>query len=179
MPRLTLFAFTASVVLNTSAFAQETKGVPEIPPRPPKGEMSFFITSVGIGDGANLGGLAGADAHCQKLAEASGAEGAAGKTWRAYLSTQATDDAPAINARDRIGNGPWHNFKGVRIAKGQSDLHGDTLEEARNGNIININTALTETGEVVPGEVKIVGLDRRNQHDIITGTQTEDRKSVV
>lgn len=165
----------ALLVLTTSAvaLAQEPTGVPEIPPRPDKGEMSFFITSVGLGDGANLGGLAGADAHCQTLAEASGADGAAGKTWRAYLSTQTYTDAPGINARDRIGTGPWYNFKGVRIAKGLSDLHGDTLDEARHGNILNINTALTETGERVPGEVKIVGQEGRNQHDIITGTRID------
>ena len=160
-------------LITAQLFAQEPTGVPEIPPRPDKGEMSFFITSVGLGDGANLGGLAGADAHCQALAAASEAPGAGSKTWRAYLSTQTYTDAPAINARDRIGSGPWYNFKGVRIAKGLSDLHGDTLDEARHGNILNINTALDENGERVPGEIKVVGQEGRNQHDIITGTRID------
>ena len=174
----TTATLVTALLLTTSlpALAQEPTGVPEIPPRPAKGEMSFFVASEGMGDGANLGGLSGADAHCQSLAEASGADGAAGKTWRAYLSTQKDGDTAAINARDRIGNGPWYNAKGVRIAKGQSDLHGDTLDEARHGNILNINTALTETGEKVPGEVKIVGHDgARNQHDILTGTRIDGR----
>lgn len=170
----TALTLTAILTAALPALAQEPTGVPEIPPRPAKGEMSFFITSVGLGDGANLGGLAGADAHCQNLAVASGAEGAAGKTWRAYLSTQRDGDTPAINARDRIGTGPWYNAKGIRIAKNQSHLHGDTLDEARHGNIININTALTETGEKVPGEIKVVGQDgARNQHDILTGTRID------
>lgn len=175
--KTTTVAVTA-ILLTTSlaAISQEPTGMPELPPRPAKGEMSFFITSKGLGDGANLGGLAGADAHCQSLAEASGTEGAAAKTWRAYLSTQKNRDTPALNARDRIGSGPWYNAKGVRIAKGLGNLHGDTLDEARHGNILNINTALTETGEKVPGEVKIVGQDgRRNQHDILTGTRIDGR----
>lgn len=154
-----------------SADAQDGPVMPEIPPRPQAGEMSFFLTSVGLGDGANLGGLAGADAHCQTLAEAAGSEG---RTWRAYLSTQATETEPAINARDRIGQGPWYNAKGARIAVNLGDLHGDSLEAARRGNLINIRTALTETGEIVPGEIRIVGLeDRRNQHDILTGSRAD------
>ena len=83
--------------------------------------MSFFVTSVGVGNGANLGGLAGADAHCQALAAAAGG---GGKTWHAYLSTQAANGQPAVNARDRIGAGPWYNAKGVRIAQNLADLHG-------------------------------------------------------
>src|SRR6266581_4120685 len=84
-------------------------------------DTSFFVTSVGIGNGANLGGLAGADNYCQTLAQAAGA---GGKTWRAYLSTQAADGQPAMNARDRIGKGPWLNSKGVVIAKDVAELHG-------------------------------------------------------
>ncbi len=150
--------------------AQDAPMVPQIPPRPDKGPLSFFVTSVGIGDGANLGGLAGADAHCQKLADA---VDAGDRTWRAYLSTQATTDEPAINARDRIGQGPWYNANGVRIAANLGQLHGDTLELARKGNFINIRTAVTETGEIVPGEVRIVGVEARNQHDILTGTKPD------
>ena len=101
--------------------------------------MTFFVTSEPIGDGGNLGGLAGADAHCQKLAAA---VGAGGKTWRAYLSTQARPGQPAVNARDRIGNGPWYNAKERvpdylkrRLSRPmvQSEIHGDTLDEARRG----------------------------------------------
>lgn len=133
-------------------------------PRPP---MTFFLTSVGVGDGANLGGLAGADAHCQKLAAAAGA---GDRTWHAYLSTQAADGKPAVNARDRIGAGPWHNAKGAQIAKNLGDLHGDTLESARIGNLITKNNAITEKGDLVNG----VG-STPNMHDILTGTQADGR----
>src|SRR5689334_6459438 len=94
-------------------------------PPPP---MSFFITSVGMGDGANLKGLAGADAHCQALAAAAGRGSA---TWHAYLSTQGPN---AVNARDRIGSGPWYNARGQRVAQNLGELHGDTIEQARLGN---------------------------------------------
>src|SRR5579872_3654924 len=93
-----------------------------------KHAMTFFVTSVGIGDGGDLGGLAGADAHCQALATAAGA---GNHTWHAYMSTQARGDQPAINARDRIGQGPWYNAKGDMVAHDLADLHGDTLEQAR------------------------------------------------
>lgn len=126
-------------------------------------EMNFFLTSIGSGDGANLGGIEGADAHCQSLASAAGA---GGKTWRAYLSTDGRDGKPIINARDRIGEGPWYNYDGRRIARNNSELHGDTLEEARNGNLIGKMTAVDETGE----EIKGVG-ETPNWHDILTGTQ--------
>jgi len=129
--------------------------------------MTFFVTSTGTGNGANLGGLAGADAHCQKLA---GAAGAGDKTWRAYLSTQASDGKPAVNARDRIGQGPWHNAKGAQIAKDLAELHGDNLDAARKGNLVTKNNALTEKGELVNG----VG-DKPNMHDILTGTQADGR----
>src|SRR4029079_2411555 len=109
--------------------------------RGPAAPMTFFVTSVGAGDAASLGGLAGADAHCQKLAAASGAEGAGARTWRAYLSTQGPN---AVNARDRIGNGPWANAAGVVIAQNVAHLHGDTIEQAQLGNNLSRTTALTE-----------------------------------
>lgn len=143
----------------TAAAQQPPAGKPEA--------MTFFITSVGMGNGANLGGLAGADAHCEKLAAAAGA---GGKTWRAYLSTQAADGKPAVNARDRIGNGPWQNWRGTVVAKDAAHLHGDTVEAARLGNLITKNNALNEKGELVNG----VG-DRPNMHDILTGTQPDGR----
>ncbi|MCB5175704.1 hypothetical protein [Microvirga lenta] len=121
-------------------------------------DMTFFVTSVGSGKGADLGGLEGADRHCQSLAEAAGA---GGKTWRAYLSTQATGGAQAINARDRIGRGPWQNAKGTVIAKDVADLHGGS-------NNLTKQTALTEKGEPVKGRG-----DSPNQHDILTGTQAD------
>lgn len=126
--------------------------------------MSFFVTSVGLGKGANLGGLAGADAHCQKLAEAAG-QGS--RTWRAYLSTQGPD---AVNARDRIGKGPWHNAKGQSVARDLEHLHGDTLELARLGNTLTRVTALSEKGEPIKGAG-----ETPNQHDILTGTQPDGR----
>jgi hypothetical protein len=116
------------------------------------GGMSFFVTSAGSGKGADLGGLAGADNICQMLAQG---VGAGGKTWRAYLSTQG---AGAVNARDRIGSGPWQNAKGVVIAKDLNELHGT--------NNINKQTALTEKGEMVNGRG-----DTPNMHDILTGSQ--------
>src|SRR5262249_47046019 len=93
--------------------------------------MGFFVTSAGPGKGADLGGLAGADRHCQSLAAAAGA---GNRTWHAYLSTSGSGNTAAVNARDRIGMGPWFNAKGARVAQGLSDLHGDTLEQARLGN---------------------------------------------
>ncbi|HZL31725.1 MAG TPA: lectin [Pseudolabrys sp.] len=116
--------------------------------------MSFFVTSAGPGKGADLGGLAGADAYCQKLAAS---VGAAGKTWKAYLSTQG---AGAVNARDRIGKGPWVNVKGVTIAKDVAELHGE--------NHLTKQTALTEKGETVNG----FG-DKPNRHDVLTGSQRD------
>jgi len=126
--------------------------------------MTFFVTSVGKGDGANLGGLAGADAHCQALATAAG-RGAA--EWRAYLSTQG---ANAVNARDRIGTGPWRNFRGQVISNDLGILHGDTIEQARIGNPLGKQLSLTEKGELVNG----VG-DKPNQHDILTGSTADGR----
>lgn len=119
--------------------------------------MSFFVTSTGSGKGADFGGLAGADAHCQKLAAA---VGAGGKTWRAYLSTQAAGGAAAVNAKERIGRGPWQNAKGVVVAKDVAELHGS--------NNLTKQTALDEKGAVVNGRG-----DTPNRHDILTGTQAD------
>jgi hypothetical protein len=121
-------------------------------------QMSFFITSAGPGNGANLGGLAGADKHCQTLAAA---VGAGNRTWRAYLSAAAAAGQPAVNAKDRIGKGPWMNVKGVVVAKSVADLHSDM-------NNLTKDTALTEKGTPVNG----VG-DKPNQHDILTGSNPD------
>jgi hypothetical protein len=126
--------------------------------------MSFFITSVGKGDGANLGGLAGADAHCQALATAAGRGGV---TWHAYLSTQGPN---AVNARDRIGTGPWFNQRGQRVGQSVAELHGDTIEQARMGVVLGKAFSLTEKGTQVNG----VG-DMPNQHDILTGSTPDGR----
>jgi hypothetical protein len=134
-------------------------------PPPP---MSFFITSVGLGKGGDLGGLAGADAHCQALATAAGRGSA---TWRAYLSTQGPN---AVNARDRIGNGPWNGPGGQQVARNLSHLHGDTLEEARMGNGLNALHAMSEKGQVLQGRI---GGTPANPvvHDILTGTMPDGR----
>jgi hypothetical protein len=121
-------------------------------------DTSFFLTSNGIGNGGNLGGLAGADNHCQTLAQGAGA---GGKTWRAYLSTQAADGAPAVNARDRIGKGPWKNAKGAVVAKDVADLHSAS-------NNLTKQTALSEKGEVISGAG-----DTPNRHDVLTGSQAD------
>jgi len=152
----------ACLLMTAAGFAQ-TPAQQKQPPAP----MTFFVTSIGLGSGANLGGLAGADAHCQKLAAAAGA---GNRTWRAYLSTSAADGKPAVNARDRIGAGPWHNARGAMVARDLGNLHGDTLDEARTGNLITKNNALTEKGDRVNG----VG-DTPNTHDILTGSQPDGR----
>ena len=121
--------------------------------------MSFFITSVGKGDGANLGGLTGADAHCQALAKAAGA---GTRTWRAYLSAPARGGQAAVNARDRIGPGPWQNAKGVVVAKTVADLHSES-------NQLSKENSLNEKGEVVAGR----GDKPANRHDILTGSQAD------
>lgn len=145
MPKVvTLSAILLSLGFAASAHAQQSN-------------MTFFITSTGSGKGADFGGLAGADKHCQTLAAAAGA----GKhTWRAYLSASAAGGQPAVNARDRIGKGPWQNAKGVMIAKNVEELHGK--------NNIGKETALTEKGGMVNG-----GGDTPNMHDILTGTQPD------
>jgi hypothetical protein len=121
-------------------------------------DMSFFITSSGPGDGANLGGLEGADRHCQVLGHTAGF---GDLTWKAYLSAMAEDGRPAVNARDRIGTGPWHNVAGVMIARDVKDLHSDAAN-------LNKETILTEEGAVVNGRG-----DSPNMHDILTGSRLD------
>jgi collagenase NC10/endostatin len=121
-------------------------------------DTSFFLTSNGPGKGGDLGGIAGADRHCQSLAQAAGA---GSKTWRAYLSTQAADGQPAVNAKDRIGKGPWKNAKGDIVAKDVADLH------SANNNMTK-QTALSEKGEVINGRG-----DTPNRHDVLTGSQPD------
>jgi hypothetical protein len=127
-------------------------------------DMSFFVTSAGKGNGADLGGLEGADAHCQALAKAAGS---AGTNWHAYLSTTAPAGDAGVNARDRIGKGPWVNAKGVVVAKSVEDLHSAS-------NNINKQTALTEKGETVSGRGDAV-----NTHDILTGSDPEGMYSTA
>ena len=122
-------------------------------------QMTFFVTSVGLGNGGNLGGVKGADAHCQALAGSAGGA-AAGKTWRAYLSVTDLNGKGAINARDRIGRGPWYNANGVRIAIDVEDLHSDSAN-------ITADTAVNEKGAKFPAEP--------NQHDILTGSTRDGR----
>lgn len=153
MPRARPMVLTAAAVALLTACAST----------PSTGPMSFFVTSAGSGNGADLGGLAGADAHCQRLAAAAGA---GGKTWRAYLSVPPTFPSannpavPAINARDRIGAGPWYNAKGQLIARDLEHLH--------NGNLISKATALDERGNEVKGRG-----DTPNEHDILTGSRAD------
>jgi hypothetical protein len=141
--RVALMAIAAIAAFGLSGGAQAQQNA-----------MTFFITSAGPGKGADLGGLEGADRHCQALAQAAGA---GGKTWRAYLSTQG---AGAVNAKDRIGRGPWQNAKGVVVAKDGAELHGT--------NNLNKQTALSEKGDVISGRG-----DTPNRHDILTGSQAD------
>lgn len=151
MRRTRVLALTATAVVLLAACATQ----------PPTGPMGFFITSAGSGKGADLGGLAGADALCQRLAG-----GAGGKTWRAYLSVPGVLPAsgnpgtPSVHARDRIGNGPWFNAKGALIARDVAHLH--------NGNNLSKETALDEKGNVVKGRG-----DTPNEHDILTGSRAD------
>lgn len=157
-----VFAGAAAALLGGSLLASAQ--APAQPAAAPQQPMGFFITSVGTGNGANLGGLAGADKHCQTLAAA---VGAGNRTWRAYLSQTASGSQPAVNARDRIGPGPWYNAKGAIIAQNVADLHGDVQ---RDRNSINKEFALTEKGTPVNGRG-----DTPNQHDILTGSDSHGR----
>jgi hypothetical protein len=148
--RMSVLASAAFIAMGGSALAQQQ------PPQSPN--MTFFVTSAGPGKGGDLGGLDGADRHCQQLAQAAGA---GGKTWRAYLSGSG---ANAVNARDRIGKGPWVNFKGEQVAKDVDELHSEATK-------VSGTTALTERGTVVAG----VGW-APNQHDMLTGS-TDDGKA--
>ena len=168
-------ALTVFVLCFSAALAQQRPAA--------RHPMTFFVTGEPLGDGGNLGGLRGADAHCQQLAAA---VGAGDRTWRAYLSTQARPGQPAINARDRIGTGPWYNVRGEMIARDLAHLHGDTLELARLGNNLNKLTGVTEKGQIVPGlndfpdprdndwdYVKTTPYS--NRHEMLTGTQPDGR----
>jgi hypothetical protein len=135
---------TASAVLLAASVSVQAQQV----------TMTFFLTSAGSGKGGDLGGLEGADRHCQQLAQAAGA---GGKTWRAYLSTQG---AGAVNARDRIGKGPWQNAKGIEVAKSVDNLHGE--------NNLTKQTVLSEKGDVISGRG-----DTPNRHDVLTGSQPD------
>lgn len=148
MKRIRTAAIAALALAGTAAFAQD---------RP----MGFFVTSAGLGDGANLGGLDGADAHCAALAEAAGTTG---RTWRAYLSTQ-EDGKRGVSARYRIGNGPWYNARGELIASDLDELH-------LNPNIVR-RTALDETGAIVPGVIERMDGTGPNEHDILTGSMSD------
>ncbi len=181
---MAVLAFAA--IGSLAAFAQAPAGAPPAGQAPAQGQGrgggrgpaapgTFFITSVGKGDGANYGGLAGADAYCAQMAAAGNMPAPAGRTWRAYLSATAQGGQPAVNARDRIGAGPWHNKNGQLIANNVADLHGD-VECDRN--TINRNFALNEKGEPVNG-VLPPGTPpdptRPNQHDILTGSDSHGR----
>ena len=147
----------ALALAASSAFAQQPAAPAAAPTQPQSPDMTYFVTSIGQGKGADLGGLNGADAYCQKLAAGAGA---GAKTWRAYLSTQGDG---AVNARDRIGKGPWQNFTKVTVAASVDDLHGKT-------NKLGMETSLTERGQKLPG----VGW-APNVHDALTGSQPDGR----
>jgi len=151
--RLSLFTSATLIGLGLSAVAQAQQA-PQSP------DMTFFVTSAGPGKGADLGGLEGADQRCQTLAQGAGA---GNKTWRAYLSTQAVGGAQAVNARDRIGRGPWMNFKKETIAQNVDDLHSAN-------NKLGMQGSLTERGTMVAG----VGFTP-NYHDVLTGSQPDGR----
>jgi hypothetical protein len=150
---LQLSILAASALISFCAGAQAQQGV-QAP------NMTFFVTSVGSGKGGDLGGLAGADAHCQELAAS---VGAGNKTWHAYLSTNQNNPGGAVNARDRIGKGPWQNFKGVVVAKDVDDLHSPN-------NNLSQDTSLTERGQMISG----VG-SSPNWHDALTGSNGQGR----
>lgn len=155
--RICLAVATVSCLLGSAVWAQQQGGTQSEAPREP---MRFFVTSATPETG-NLGGLEGADRICQDLAAAAGG---GSFTWRAYLSTQEAGGAPAVNARDRIGAGPWHNAKGVLIAANVADLHGD---DQRDRNNVTKETALDEKGTPINGRG-----DQPNQHDILTGSDS-------
>ena len=154
VPRLSVIV--SAVILSAAPWLEATaqQQAPQAP------NMTFFVTGAGPGKGADLGGIEGADRYCQQLAQQAGA---GNKTWRAYLSTQAADGKPAINARDRIGRGPWQNFKGEVVAQSVDDLHSDK-------NKLNTQTALTERGAMIPG----MGYTPV-RHDALTGSQSDGR----
>ncbi len=170
MKRSVFVLAAASAIVAGSVIAAQNPPARQggAPPQP----MGFFVTSVGL-DGGNLGGLQGADAHCQKLAAASGQAGAGERVWRAYLSTQGPN---AVNARDRIGQGPWANARGGIVARDIAHLHGDTVELAQLGSNLSKTTALTEKNTPVLGAGDM-GPEGKplNQHDILTGSTSGGR----
>ena len=147
------FGFCIIAVMTAQTTSAQQSGPPQFP------EMTFFITSTGGPEGGNFGGIEGADAHCQALATRAGA---GDKDWRAYLSTQAEDGKPAINARDRIGDGPWQNANGVQIAADIDELHDQTKVN------INIETGVAENGRLIVNRNFV-----HNMHDILTGSTLE------
>ncbi len=160
--KINLQTLAATLILSASPalLSAQQPAAQQAPLQP----MSFFITSIGKGDGANLGGLAGADAHCDQLARAAGITN---RTWRAYLSTLPAGGQPGVNARDRVGAGPWYSKNGQMLAANVADLHGDIQ---RDRNQINKRNALNEKGEMVNGQG-----DTPNQHDILTGSDSHGR----
>lgn len=155
--KFTVLTAVSAVVLSSAAVLAQGQE-----PQPP---MGFFVTSTT--HNGNLGGLAGADAECQSLAAAAGA---GNRTWRAYLSTQGSQAEPSVNARDRIGSGPWYNANGIMVAGNLADLHGDVQ---RDTNLINVRTALTEAGELVNGFGRAEGTPQ--EHDMLTGSDSHGR----
>ena len=174
---LCTFSTLAACLLLAQQRPLNTQGI-----APPKGtpvgpdHMTFFVTSVGIGKGGNLGGLAGADAHCQRLAAA---VGVGARTWRAYLSTQARPGQPAVNARDRIGAGPWFNWSFAQQGEPQNavisadlgELHGDTLVQAQRGSNLFKQSTRNEYGQVIHG----IGDPAPVQQEILTGSKWDGR----
>lgn len=156
MSKKTRLALLAALV---APFAWSNLAKAQTPP-PQYPNMTFFLTSTSGPDGANFGGIDGADKHCQELAAKAGA---GGKSWRAYLSTQAEGGKPAINARDRIGKGPWVNTEGQEVAASVDELHSDK-------NKIDVELARSENGRRIPGRLFVV-----NQHDVLTGSTADGR----
>ena len=150
----------AALALGVTSGVNAQQQPPAPPQLPQAPNMTFFVTGAGPGKGADLGGIEGADQYCQTLAQR---HGAGGKTWRAYLSTQEAAGKPAVNARDRIGNGPWQNFKGQVVATSLDDLHSDN-------NKLGFDNSLSERGQIIPG----VGF-APNRHDVLTGSTPEGR----
>ena len=159
MFRNSFACMTAALVVGALA-APAGAQQPSTPQPPQSPNMTFFVTSVGPGKGADLGGIEAADRYCAQLASTAGA---GNKTWRAYLSTQAADGKPAANARDRIGAGPWQNFKNEVVAQNVDDLHSDN-------NKLGPQTSLAENGRMIPG-----GGFTPNRHDALTGSQADGR----
>jgi hypothetical protein len=155
MKIVSVFGLAVSAAVFSIGFGLQAQAQQQHPQSP---NMTFFVVGNGPGKGADLGGLEGADRHCQELATRAGA---GGKTWRAYLSVQAADGKPAVNARDRIGNGPWQNFKNEVVATSVADLHSDN-------NKLGMQTSLTERGQIIPGSGYAP-----NRHDVLTGTQAD------